>query len=468
MQQQVELMEIGCIAIFAAYNLVLYYQVRRKQYLFLSLMSFFVFMRATLIDDGSMIFFSFFPEVSLELGRKIEYFSAYIGAPLSVIFFNSLYPIARIKIHIRIFLALYGLLLLFVLVTPYSLFYHTLSINTLLVLISYILVFFILVRAIRQKMEGSLYVVVGTTLCVLFVVAELLKIEGIIFVDAGPNLVNSGYTIFIFFLSLALSEIFAKSLKENLDLNQNLERRVEEKTTEIQRSSLLRDTLIRIVSHDIRGPLSNLKSVITLVREDQVGIDQAKEFMVTIDKGVDHTIQMLDELMEWGKAASAHKKIEREEIVLQEIINPIVEHMKPHIESKNLDFSVEGDSSLVCLFDKSALRVVTRNLISNAVKFTERDGKITVRVEDVDGHIRLEIVDTGIGIPDEMKANLFEMKKDNKRPGTDNEKSSGVGLFICNDLINQNQGTLAVANNTCGKGTIFKFTLPKPNQKTGS
>ncbi len=463
MQQQIELMEIGCIAIFAAYNLVLYNQVRRKQYLFLGLMSFFIFLRATLVDDGSMIFFTFFPNVSLEMGRKIEYFSGYIGAPLSTLFFYSLYPVKKIKVYVNLFLAVCSLLLLFVLVTPYEVFYHTLNVNTIFVLISYVLMYLILIRAIRQKKVGSIYVFIGTFLCFLFVLAELLKIAAVIYINVGPNLVNSGYVVFIFFQSVALSEIFAESFKENRDLNKNLEKRVEEKTSEIQRSSLLRDTLIRIVSHDIRGPLSNLKSVITLVKEDQVGLEQAKDFMVTIDKGVDHTIQMLDELMEWGKAASAHKRIEREEIVLQEILDPIVEQMKPHIESKNLDFTIAGEVNVTCLFDKSALSVVTRNLLSNAVKFTEKEGRVNVNVGNSNGHVEIEIADTGIGIPKDMKANLFEMKKDNKRPGTDNEKSSGVGLFICNDLINQNKGTLMVEDNPAGKGTVFKFTLPRPN-----
>ncbi len=309
---------------------------------------------------------------------------------------------------------------------------------------------------------GAMYVLIGTLLCFLFVAAELLKIAGVIYVNAGPNLVNSGYVIFIFFLSIALSQIFAASFKENKELNRNLEERVKEKTAEIQRSSLLRDTLIRIVSHDIRGPMSNLKSVISLVREDQVGIDQAKDFMGTIDKGVDHTIQMLDELMEWGKAASDHNRMEKEEIILREIMEPTIDRMKQHIESKKLDFSVTGNLDSVCLFDKNALRVVTRNLISNAVKFTEKEGSVDIKVTNVADRILIDIADTGIGIPQQMKNNLFEMKKDNKRPGTDNEKSSGVGLFICKDLITQNNGSLEVSDNPNGKGTVFKFTLPRP------
>ena len=459
MQHQIELMEIGSIAIFAAYNLVLYNQVRRKHYLFLGLLSFFIFLRATLVDDGSMIFYSFFPEFSLGLGRKIEYFSSYMGAPLSVLFCYSLYPLQKIRKLVKGFVALSSLFLLTVLFTPYSFFYHTLAPYNFVILASYVLMYLILVRAVRDKKVGSMYVLIGVTLCLLFVVAELLKIAEIVFVDAGPNLVNTGFVIFLFFQSIALSEIFASSFNENKELNQDLEKRVDEKTSEISRASLLRDTLIRIVSHDIRGPMSNLKSVITLVREDQIGVEQVKEFMVTIDKGVDHTIQMLDELMEWGHAASQNKRIEQEEINLKDIVEPLVSQIEPNIEAKELDFQLEGDWDTWCVFDKNALKVVMRNLLSNGVKFTEKGGKVRVALEKKSGNIFLKFVDTGIGIPKEMKDNLFEMKKDNKRPGTENEKSSGVGLFICNDLITQNGGTLAVMDNPEGKGTIFTFEL---------
>lgn len=461
MQHQIELMEIGGIAIFAAYNLVLYSQVRRRYYLFLGLMSFFIFVRATLVDDGSMVFYTFFPDLSLNLGRKIEYFSSYMGAPLSVLFCYTLYPLQSLKKYVKIFIGISGVFLLIVVATSYDIFYYTLDAYHFVILGSYVLMYILLINAVLKKKTGAMYVLTGTALCFLFVMAELLKISGILLIDAGPNLVNTGFVVFIFFQSIALSEIFAGSFKENQELNKDLEKRVDEKTAEISRASLLRDTLIRIVSHDIRGPMSNLKSVITLVREDQVGIEQAKEFMVTIDKGVDHTIQMLDELMEWGHAASQNKRIEQEEIVLKDIVEPVINQLSPNIDAKDLKFNVQGDLETICLFDKNALKVVIRNLLSNGVKFTEKGGSVTIDVQKGSENILIKFIDTGIGIPTEMKENLFEMKKDNKRPGTENEKSSGVGLFICNDLITQNGGTLEVQDNPDGKGTVFSFTLKK-------
>lgn len=413
------------------------------------------------MDDGSMIFYSFFPDLSLNMGRKIEYFSSYSGAPLSVLFCYTLYPFLKIKKYIKGFVAVASVFLLIIIFTSYDFFYHTLSAYNFIILGSYLLMHIILIKAVLEKRVGAMFVLTGVALSFLFVVAELLKIAGIVFVDAGPNLVNTGFVVFLFFQSIALSEIFASSFKENQELNKNLEKRVEEKTSEISRASLLRDTLIRIVSHDIRGPMSNLKSVITLVREDQVGIDQAKEFMGTIDKGVDHTIQMLDELMEWGHAASQNKRIEQEELVLRDIIDPVVSQMQHNIAAKELKFDLIGDLDTTVLFDKNALKVVIRNLLSNGVKFTEKSGSVSVNVSQRSESIVIKFIDTGIGIPTEMKENLFEMKKDNKRPGTENEKSSGVGLFICKDLISQNAGTLEVEDNPDGKGTIFSFTLKR-------
>jgi len=459
MTQYMELIEVGVIATFAAYNLVLYAQVKRSYYLYLGLLSFFIFMRATLVDDGSMIFFSFFPNVSLEMGRKIEYLSSYSGPLFSVLFCFALYPYERLTKPVKIFSVLCGLLLLFVLFTPYRVFYETLAVNSVLVLLSYVLMYVLLIRAVRNQKVGSIYVLTGTLICFFFVVTEFLKIFEVVSITSGPNLVNSGFTFFIFFQSIALSQIFAASFKENQELNRNLEQRVEEKTSEISRASLLRDTLIRIVSHDIRGPMSNLKSVITLVREDQVSIEQAKEFMGTIDKGVDHTIQMLDELMEWGHAASQNKRIDQEKLNIKEIIDPIIDQLKIHVDTKGLTFNLQGESDVNCMFDKNALKVVMRNLLSNAVKFTERGGKVDVKFDQQSDKIVIQVCDSGIGIPAEMKANLFEMKKDNKRVGTDNEKSSGVGLFICKDLITQNGGSLQVKDNPAGKGTVFTFTL---------
>lgn len=460
-QQQIELLEIGSIAIFAAYNLVLFNQVRRRYYLYLGLLCLVIFIRSTLVDDGSMIFYSFFPNVPLTLGRKIEFFCSYAGLPLTLLFIYRLYTLEAFKKYVNFFLIASGGFLLFVLFTPYRIYYQTLDVYNILILLSYFLVFAMLIQAVRREMTGSMHVLAGTLLCFFFVMAELLKTSGIIFINAGPNLVNTGFVVFLFFQSVALSEIFAKSFKENQELNKDLEKRVEEKTSEIQRASLLRDTLIRIVSHDLRGPLGNLKSVITLTREGQVSMEQTKDFLGTIDKGVDHTIQMLDELMEWGHAASQNKRVDQEELVLKELIDPAVEHAKNHIETKNLSFKVDGDLDATCLFDKNALKVVLRNLLSNAIKFTEREGNISLIVDQRSNDILIQFIDSGIGIPEDMKENLFEMKKDNKRPGTDNEKSSGVGLFICKDLIEQNGGTIGVENNSAGKGTVFKFTLKR-------
>lgn len=459
-QQQIELMGIGCIAVFAVYNLVLLFQIKQNYYLYLALMSFFVLVRATLVDDGSMIFYSFFPDASLDIGRKIEYFSSYVSSPISLLFCYSLYPYTKVEKYVKWVIIIAVCLLVVVLVTPYNVFYYTLSINGLFVLAIYALIAVILARAIKEKKVGAMNVLTGALLCFLFVIGELLTISNVVYIDIGANLVSLGFVVFLFFQSVALSEIFAQSFEENQELNKNLESRVAIKTAELERSNQLRDTLVRIISHDLRGPLGNLKSVISLTLEDQINRDQTKEFMGTIDKGVDHTLRMLDELMEWGHASSANE-VKQEEIELEELLKLKAENLKDALDKKNLVLEIKGDVHAKCLFDRNALKVVLRNLLSNAVKFTEKGGKVRVEVLNRTDDLLISVVDSGMGIPSEMKKTLFEMKKDNKRPGTENEKSSGVGLFICKDLVTQNGGLLEVDDNPDGKGSVFRFTLRK-------
>ena len=111
--------------------------------------------------------------------------------------------------------------------------------------------------------------------------------------------------------------------------------------------------------------------------------------------------------------------------------------------------------------DKNALKVIFRNLISNAIKFTQRGGTILITVgEDID-NLKVVIADNGIGLSKGMKETLFEMNMRNKRPGTEEEASTGIGLALCRNLIEQNNGIITVEDNPAGKGTIFTCLFKK-------
>lgn len=106
------------------------------------------------------------------------------------------------------------------------------------------------------------------------------------------------------------------------------------------------------------------------------------------------------------------------------------------------------------------IKVILRNLIVNAIKFTHPNGQITISSNEQQGSTELIVQDNGIGVPDDMKATIFEMNPKNKRPGTSNEKSTGIGLAIVKDLADQINAKITVTDNPESKGAAFSITFP--------
>ena len=104
------------------------------------------------------------------------------------------------------------------------------------------------------------------------------------------------------------------------------------------------------------------------------------------------------------------------------------------------------------------ISTVVRNLVSNAIKFTPEEGEITVKSITQDDIIEIQIIDTGIGMSKEMCENLFKISNETQRKGTSGEKGTGLGLVICKDFVEQNNGTIWV-DSIPNKGTTFHFTL---------
>ena len=110
--------------------------------------------------------------------------------------------------------------------------------------------------------------------------------------------------------------------------------------------------------------------------------------------------------------------------------------------------------------DEECLKTVVRNLLNNAIKFTYRSGTILLTSKELETHIKIAIEDNGVGIDDKIIANLFSITSKTSTVGTENEKGTGLGLILCKDLIEKNDGQLWV-DSEYGKGSKFSFTIPK-------
>lgn len=461
-EQNLEMIEIGCLFFMAAYNLILFFQIKRNYYLYLSLLCFLVFTRAWLVDDGSMLFYQVFPDVSRSVGRKIEFGITYSSLFLMPMFLNALYTFGFLSKYIKYFQIVGLMLILFVLVTPYQLFRYTLNIYHVIMVVGFIYSFIILFRAIKEKRTGSKWVLYGFIICFVFVFVEMFKNSGLVNFDTGgPNLVNTGVIGYLFFQSIALSAIFAKSFNENKALSKELDERVSARTEQLSKSNLVKQRFIRIVSHDLRGPLGNLKTTMTLLNDDVIGKEQSQELFRKIDKDLQGSLEMLDALLKWTKATTGPKlEVFTERVDVGKIVKTTISMFKEDAKKKKIKLIYVNRKMPVFIeADHNAVEVILRNLVSNGIKFTRTGGRVEVSCLKKQDSVEIRVLDSGIGIPDEMKETIFDMESKNNRPGTNDEKSSGVGLALCKDLVDQIGGKIGLEDSSTGEGTLFIVEL---------
>ncbi|MEM6734594.1 MAG: HAMP domain-containing sensor histidine kinase [Bacteroidota bacterium] len=219
--------------------------------------------------------------------------------------------------------------------------------------------------------------------------------------------------------------------------------------------------LIKIISHDLKGPLGNMKNVADLFKTGEIQMEQAQNFMGHIEQGIDRSLMLLDELIEWSDVSSNDKEVTQEVLDLNEVIEKVITGIKEKAANKEQTLTFEKKDLPEVFFDKRALKMILKNLLVNAIHFTPNKGQIKVLVMEAMEYLHVSIIDDGIGIPKKMLPTIFEMGKDNRRFGTNKEKGIGIGLFICRDLILRNKGMVWIESTQENKGTTVMISVKR-------
>ena len=225
-----------------------------------------------------------------------------------------------------------------------------------------------------------------------------------------------------------------------------------------------KDKFFSIISHDLRSPLGTILGFSQLLLEnlDQYSTDQTRKFIDNIYQTTKNTYELLQNLLDWSilQTGKLTQKIEKNNL---KIIADDISLLYGNIaESKGiiLQNNILSDVYINC--DIEMTKTVFRNLISNAIKFTNSDGLVSVNFIKNASDIEIQISDSGVGIAPENLPYLFLIEKNISTTGTNNEKGTGLGLILCKELIERQDGKIWVESNS-GIGTTFKFTLPVCN-----
>ncbi|RYG09890.1 MAG: GAF domain-containing sensor histidine kinase, partial [Chitinophagaceae bacterium] len=215
--------------------------------------------------------------------------------------------------------------------------------------------------------------------------------------------------------------------------------------------------IISILAHDVRNPLASIKSVIAFRKSDMLDEQEASEMMDMVSLQLDSTIDMIENVVDWGEMQLKFDKFNFEKVNLCDLVTHITgsETLNSHAKNNKIINSLNNDQ--VVFTDKRVLEFILRNLLSNANKFTE-NGTITLSAKKEGVYIIIEVRDTGVGISAEKVAKLFNHSESISTAGTKNEKGNGLGLMLVKEFIDRMGGSITLDSEP-GKGTCFQIRL---------
>lgn len=235
--------------------------------------------------------------------------------------------------------------------------------------------------------------------------------------------------------------------------------RVEE---ELRKSIASKDKLFAIIAHDLRSPFQGFIGLAEILSTNSN--EFTKTELTTLSKEIhqkaSNLFVLLENLLEWAHVQRGTINLSPQECSLSEIIKHSIEIVNPNAELKNIEIINSTNDSILVFADEKMIDSVLRNVLSNAVKFTPKGGKVVVSSRILNNSkAEISVVDSGIGMSDALRNKLFTMGENVGREGTDGEKSSGLGLLLCKEFIEKNGGRIWVESQK-HRGSTFRFTLP--------
>ncbi len=237
-------------------------------------------------------------------------------------------------------------------------------------------------------------------------------------------------------------------------------RRIAKDRKLLKESNDIKDKLFSIISHDLRSPLISIEATIPLLQEEDLPKETSSTLMKNLEQSTYSTLNMLDNLLQWSFSQMKGMKIEKAKVNLGEIANENVTLYHEQAAQKGIKLNTKLHSGTEVFADMNIVRLVMRNLLNNAIKYTDSGGTISLATFNENGNAGFTVSDTGIGIPEEILKNIFMLGDRKKmRLGTAEEKSSGLGLALCNELLQKSGGEIKIESAE-GKGTICKVSFP--------
>jgi PAS domain S-box-containing protein len=236
---------------------------------------------------------------------------------------------------------------------------------------------------------------------------------------------------------------------------------LKENETKLRQLNADKDRFISILGHDLKNPFNIILGFSKLLTEDirNLNTDEIEDIANNINKSARNSFNLIEDILMWAGAQQGKIPFKPLKLSFADICQYAVEALKQSADAKNITINYSKADHINVFADNDMLKTVLRNLVSNAIKFTNNGGTININAEENSGNVTISVSDNGIGIkPDDLKK-LFNISEFITTTGTAEETGTGFGLLLCKEFVDKHQGKIWVESEL-GKGSDFKFTLP--------
>lgn len=241
-------------------------------------------------------------------------------------------------------------------------------------------------------------------------------------------------------------------------------KKIKEKNQNLRVLNATKDKFFSIIAHDLRSPFNALLglSEILLKMHKKYSSEDREKIIESLNSSIVATYKLLENLLAWSLSQSGRIQFSPEKLKLNELLLDTMVDLQESANKKGIKIINTISKNEKIYADKNMIATVFRNLISNAIKFTNSGQRITLSIKkqfDAKFH-EITIADTGVGIPKDKIDNLFCITRNTSTSGTDNEKGTGLGLIICKEFVEKHGGEIRVES-VVNKGTTFSFSILK-------
>lgn len=259
--------------------------------------------------------------------------------------------------------------------------------------------------------------------------------------------------IFIITLLVLWTKTLRRSVAEQTQI-------LQEKTAKLEELNATKDKLFSVIAHDLKSPFNSILGLSELLLNNSYNYDTArsKKLLRYIHSSAKNTLSLTENLLSWAKSQTGQMKFEPKPIRLKEVVDEVIGIVDTSAKVKDITVDYTQISNIYVYAEINMLKSILYNLISNAIKFSHANEKVSISARTEENKVEIIVSDNGVGMNDETKRNLFHIESGSTR-GTANEDGSGLGLILCKEFVEKHGGKIWVESEM-GNGSNFYFSIP--------